>query len=353
MRFRTLLAAIVLVAMVYYIGFPPQPEWTGKVIAGVQEKAKDIPTPKLPTVGKAVASPGDIMVYFCAVDDCTHPLSQLINQTNQTNATIDCALYDVTIPGITAVLRSMVKQGRARLVVDDEATENDRALDFAKRDREGGLMHNKFCVTGSTVVMGSFNPTSAGASTFDNNLLIIRSPELAENYAAEFAELWDGTFGKGGPTPNPEIRIGSTKLHNAFCPEDWCGNDILRALAPAEKSIDFMLYSFTHDQIGDALVAKHNAGMKVRGVIEKSQNNAYDEYDKLEAAGIDVRWDGNRGLMHHKVLIIDGKTVVTGSFNPSTNADTRNDENILILDDPILAAQFQEEFDRVFALAAE
>lgn len=344
MRIRFLLAAITLVAMVYYIGFPPQPGWTGRAISAFQEK--DISLPELPKFPSA--SQDDIAVYFCAVDDCVMPLSNLTNQSNQT----DCALYDVTIPGIAEVLASRVKQGTARLVVDDEATKKDARLDFAKRDREGGLMHDKFCVFDHTTVMtGSFNPTAAGARTFDNNMLVIRSPELVTVYETEFAELWDGQFGKGERSAETPIRVGRIELEVSFCPEDWCANEVLRELGKAEHTIDFMLYSFTHDQIGDLLVEKHKAGVTVQGVMEKSQNNAYDEYDKLVATGIDVQWDGNSGLMHHKVFIIDEQTVITGSFNPSKNADTRNDENLLIIRDAAIAARFTEEFRRVSALA--
>ncbi|MFH1064425.1 MAG: phospholipase D-like domain-containing protein [Candidatus Woesearchaeota archaeon] len=57
--------------------------------------------------------------------------------------------------------------------------------------------------------------------------------------------------------------------------------------------------------------------------------------------------------MHHKVFIIDEKVVVTGSFNPSSNADKNNDENLLIIHDPIVAAEFLEEFERVWGEAGE
>ena len=249
------------------------------------------------------------------------------------------------------MLQDLSSEGRAQLVVDDEATETDRRLDFAKRDHPSGLMHNKFCVRDATVLTGSFNPTAAGATSYDNNLLKIQSTELAENYRREFAELWNGQFGKGSDTPYPDLMIDTIAVQNAFCPEDWCANDVLRVLSPAKQSIDFLLYAFTHDSLGQVLVEKHTAGIRVRGVMDKSQNNAYDEFDRLADAGVPVRWDGNRGLMHHKVFIVDHETVITGSFNPSTNADQRNDENLLIIKSQSLAEKFQKEFDRVYAEA--
>ena len=51
--------------------------------------------------------------------------------------------------------------------------------------------------------------------------------------------------------------------------------------------------------------------------------------------------------MHHKVFIIDGKTVITGSFNPTEGGDKRNDENILIIRDEGIAQKFREEFEQI------
>ena len=67
--------------------------------------------------------------------------------------------------------------------------------------------------------------------------------------------------------------------------------------------------------------------------------------------GLDVRQDGNSYFLHHKVFIIDERTVILGSFNFSQNAERINDENVLIIDDATLAARFMEEFARVYAQA--
>jgi len=345
MKFRFLVALLLLGAIVYYIGIPSPPAWAGQAVRGIQDKAKDVQLPKFP-----ISATGDIEVHFCAVDDCVTPLSNLINKSNTT----DCALYDVTIPGIVRPLQEKTAAGTARLVVDLTATKTDHNLDFAKRGGTKGLMHDKFCIFDHQAIMaGSFNPTASGAHSFDNNLLIIHSSALAENYEAEFEELLAGKFSGGGSTPHPSTTIGQTPTENFFCPEDWCANAVLHAIHPAQHTIDFLTFSFTHDGIGDALVQKHQDGVQIRGVMEKSQHNAYDEYSKLHDTGIDVRWDGNSGLMHHKVFIIDGNTVVTGSFNPTKNADTDNDENVLIIHDTALAAKYEQEFTRVYAAAQQ
>ncbi len=86
----------------------------------------------------------------------------------------------------------------------------------------------------------------------------------------------------------------------------------------------------------------------MKDIFDKSQNNSYCEFLKLAAAGIAVEWDKNKYNMHNKVFIIDEHIVVTGSFNPTKNGDTDNDENILIIHDAAIAKKFVEEFNRLY-----
>ncbi|HII72511.1 TPA: hypothetical protein HA265_07180 [Candidatus Woesearchaeota archaeon] len=147
--------------------------------------------------------------------------------------------------------------------------------------------------------------------------------------------------------------INGKKVESYFCPEDWCANKVTYALQEANESIYFMTFSFSHDQIGDEVIRKWEEGVKVKGVIEKQQNNKYTEMKKFQELGMDVLWDGNPYKMHHKVFVIDGKTVVTGSFNPTANGDEANDENILIIHDATVASEFLGEFERVWKEAEE
>jgi phosphatidylserine/phosphatidylglycerophosphate/cardiolipin synthase-like enzyme len=82
---------------------------------------------------------------------------------------------------------------------------------------------------------------------------------------------------------------------------------------------------------------------------DQVKTNKGTEYDRFRAAGLDVRPDGDAGLMHHKVLIVDRQIVVLGSYNFTASAEKSNDENILIIHSPQVAAEFLKEFRRVFA----
>ena len=218
-------------------------------------------------------------------------------------------------------------------------------------------MHNKFVVIdGLDVWTGSMNLTVNGAYRNDNNLIHIRSTQLAENYTTEFEEMFvQDMFGDDviARTPNPSLTINGTPIETYFSPDDGTAAQIIAAIQNAEENIYFLAFSFTSDPIAEALLERAAAGVEVAGVFEESQyqSNTGGEFDRLAAAGLDVRLDGNVQNMHHKVFIIDGETVITGSYNFSRSAEERNDENTLIIHSPTVAAQFQAEFERVFEKA--
>ena len=119
------------------------------------------------------------------------------------------------------------------------------------------------------------------------------------------------------------------------------------------KDVIGKITSFTDDNIGNALLARKDQ-IKIMGVFEKQQNSPlYSEYQKLLDAGIKVRVDGNKYKMHNKVMIIDGKIVAFGSYNPTANGNKENDENLVIDHTPSLALQFEKEFERVYSLGIQ
>ena len=109
------------------------------------------------------------------------------------------------------------------------------------------------------------------------------------------------------------------------------------------------VYSITHDEIVDALIAAHQRGDQVRVLMDKLQaSNRYADDEKLEAAGIPVKTGGTSGLM----FLIDGERAVgTGSFNWSVNADERNAENFVIIRLKYTVASFAEEFEKLWGEA--
>ncbi|MFO8016947.1 MAG: phospholipase D-like domain-containing protein [Candidatus Woesearchaeota archaeon] len=282
------------------------------------------------------------IVLFCPEDNCGTNLEYLINNSRKA----DCAFFDLDLDNVVSALE--MRGDNARVVVDADNHDESWEENFRKDDRSA-YMHNKFCVFDSSMVWtGSMNPTRNGDERNNNNAVIIFSENIASNYEDEFMELWKGEFGSGPRTARPETRINSISIETYFCPEDYCANRVMEELDKADESIYFMTFSFTHDKIGDLLVRKQDSGVEVKGVFEKRQNSRYSEYKKLSSAGLEVRFDGNPYMMHHKTFIIDNRTVITGSFNPTMSGDTRNDENIVIITDRGIAQEFTGEFNGIY-----
>lgn len=289
------------------------------------------------------------------------PLVEAINAARQT---VDVAVYSLSLNSVRTALIDAHQRGVAVRVVME--TENMDRSDPQKiieagvpvvGDRREGLMHNKFVVIDrSEVWTGSMNFTDSGAYADNNNLVRIHSTQLAENYTAEFEEMFmDDVYGpeQGAGTPNATVRINGTRLDNYFSPDDGTAQRITELLDNASESIHFLAYSFTNDEFGQILIQKAGSGLDVTGVMDEEQVNSNQgtEFDPLRQAGIDVRLDGNPGLMHHKVFIIDEKVVILGSYNFSRNAEINNDENSLIIFSPEIAQLYLQDFQRIYSQA--
>jgi phosphatidylserine/phosphatidylglycerophosphate/cardiolipin synthase-like enzyme len=292
-------------------------------------------------------------------------LEEVINSARRS---LDIAIYELDLPQLgEAILAARDRGVEVRMVTDSDTLEDlevlielDEAGIPIVPDERGAIMHNKFVVVdGQSVWTGSWNFTPNGTYRNDNNAIFIRSPELAANYTAEFEEMFnDGAFGPTSPanTINPVLAIGDTQVETCFSPEDECAVKLVDTLAQAQDSIRFMAFSFTDDAIGKSVRDRGKAGVTVQGVFEtRGSNTEYSEYGRMRKQGLDVWQDGNPYTLHHKVFIVDDNTVVLGSYNFSANADESNDENILIVHNPEIAAQYNQEFERVYqqAQAAE
>lgn len=143
-------------------------------------------------------------------------------------------------------------------------------------------------------------------------------------------------------------RSNLTVLGVYFSPQGGCEDQVVNWIDRANKTIHVVIYSFTNDAIGDAVVRAHQRGVEIKVVFEKNQVSEYSEYWKLQNIGVLVRNDTNSGLMHHKTAIIDGYILLTGSFNWSGAAEERNNENLMVLESDYLTFAFIEEFQQIW-----
>jgi phosphatidylserine/phosphatidylglycerophosphate/cardiolipin synthase-like enzyme len=222
-----------------------------------------------------------------------------------------------------------------------------------KDDDRTALMHNKFWIFDQQIVWtGSTNITVNGIFKQNNNVIVMRSPEIAYIYEREFQEMWNGQFGPRAPSTvsNQWAILDGTPIQVLFSAEDHAINNLIALVNDAQSSIRFLAFSFTDYPLAQAMIDRAKAGVDLKGIYETFGSNSIgSELTTFLCAGMQVRRDDNdKSILHNKVIIIDNTIVATGSFNFSSNADESNEENLVIVDNPEIAALYLQEFDKLW-----
>ena len=281
---------------------------------------------------------------------------------------VDVAAYDLDLDTVSAALIRAHDDGVQVRLVTDESNAGEEAVTrlrqagipvVARPDEGHGIMHDKFVVVDEAWVWtGSWNMTDNGTYRNNNNGVLIASRAIADDYATEFEEMFTNRFGPSSPanTPNPLVNLEGqdrpVQVEVYFAPEDGVADHLIQALSSAQSTVRFMAFQFTSEPVADALIELVGRGITVQGVVEERSADApYSQVARLRAGGVEVFVDGNPYIMHHKVMIVDDQVVVLGSYNFTLSAEEENDENLLIVHDPEVAAAFLGEFGRVLQQA--
>lgn len=366
-RVLALLLIVGVIAVIYELGLFPglapggrEPTATAPMPGGIRTVQPDT----------GMGGEGELWaVYFTdpviPFDDVTTGGidENLVWLIDHAQASIDAAMFEFNLQNVADALVAAHKRGvQVRVVYDDEHTADDPQMDQlidagipATPDKRSAFMHNKFFVFDRGIVWtGSTNITVNGMYRNNNNSVVLVSPELAANYTTEFEEMFNGQFGPGSPanTPYPGVQVGDLWVENYFSPEDHPLAQLISVVSEAKRSIHFMAFTYTDFDLAKAMMDRAAGGVEVAGIFEsRGANTEASECPTLLNFGLDVRLDSNPRTFHHKVVIIDGAIVATGSFNFSTNAAESNDENLLIIHSPEVAALYEAEFNRRMAEA--
>jgi competence ComEA-like helix-hairpin-helix protein len=266
--------------------------------------------------------------------------------------------------------------------------------DTSDGSRGSDLMHHKFVIVDNRFVI----VTSANFTLSDihgdytqpetlgnaNNLLKIDSPDIATAFTEEFNLMWGSgsktssqKFGLQKPIRAPKtIKLGDSTVTIHFSPtsptQPWTSSSnglINTTLSTATKSVDMALFVFSEQRLANILEWRHQQNVQIRALLERSF--AYRPYSE----GLDMMGFGlsdkckyevdnkpwrqpittvaipslpKGDLLHHKYGIIDNHTVITGSHNWSEAANNGNDETLLIIQNPVIAAHYAREFERLY-----
>jgi len=141
--------------------------------------------------------------------------------------------------------------------------------------------------------------------------------------------------------------LAKTEVH--FSLYDNPQKEIIKNINQAQAFINIAMYIFTDKEIALPLVKARERGVKVRLYLDQDQvDYQYSQSRFLVQKGIKTRISTNNYIMHNKFAIIDNHLLLTGSYNWTFSANHRNDENLMVIDDPDIISQYQNYFEKLW-----
>jgi phosphatidylserine/phosphatidylglycerophosphate/cardiolipin synthase-like enzyme len=192
------------------------------------------------------------------------------------------------------------------------------------------------------LLTGSANFTTTDGHQNLNHLFVFESKGIEEDFGQEFREAWSGEFGRGRLGEPPQTHaVGGIPVKVLFAPDHGPEAEVVKQMLKCSKGgeIDFAMFTFMGSSaIDDVMIVMAGAGRRVRGILDRGQAAMPTAASHLlQEGGVEVRIPkpktGIRKL-HHKLAVIDGCTVIGGSFNYSEPATLYNDEALLVLGSP-------------------
>ena len=321
-------------------------------------------------------------------------VSQLVQFIQGAKHSLDVAIYDMKNPDVLKALKKMSSKvqlhiaydggtgsmvGGGSTTVDPKVGTGKAIIDaglkaFAHPVMEKGrhLMHDKFIVRdGASVWTGSGNFTNGGLLLQDNNFFTIDSPAVASAYAKTFGDIAGpghsashGKAAKGIKTGPITVKMGKIPVSIFFSTQVTEGEGIeaeIQARLKGAKKVRVMAMLISDSGILSSLLALKTKDIKgvldpheMKQVMKNKAGNPnfwFANGDKRFVAAPSHAFNGTgdkNDFMHNKVMIIDDKVVITGSYNFSENAEL-NDENMLIIESPGVAAAYDKYFNALFA----
>lgn len=358
---------------------------------------------KLPKIAQALAQKhrAGVKVRVILDNNYSLPLNQL-NSTEVSNlSSRDRSKYQDFLAFIDnnqdgRLSNSEIAQGDALVILKNAGI--PLIDDTADGSKGSGLMHHKFLIVDREIVLtgsvnytlsdthGDFtNPETRGNA---NNLLVINNQQLARLFTEEFNYMWgdgvggnsDSLFGLAKPYRSPQKFVwNNTTVEIQFSPtspsKDWqiSTNGLIgKTISNATYSIDLALFVFSEQELVDLLAQTQPKQVKIQGVFEpefalRSYSEVLDMWgvalrDRCKYESDNLPWSKSINTvgiaqltkgdkLHHKFAVIDQNTVITGSHNWSEAANHNNDENLLVINNNIVAQHFQQQFNLLYEQA--
>jgi phosphatidylserine/phosphatidylglycerophosphate/cardiolipin synthase-like enzyme len=244
---------------------------------------------------------------------------------NEVNRELHAALLRAGVDVITDLNPEIFHQ---KFVVRDAGTDTAATLtgsaNFTRTDTGTNPAHN---------------PTQPGNNL--NQVLVLHGKAVTAQYLEEFTRLRLGTFGalheRVEPRPQ-ELRIASVRVKPMFAPRHGPEMEIMKQMLKAASRVDFAMFTFAQSSgIDDTMIRLVGHRLTIRGVLDHGQGaQKWAATKPLKAAGVGL-FENKPGTgvrkVHHKLMVIDDRLIIAGSFNYTAPANTLNDENIVVIGD--------------------
>ena len=332
----------------------------------------------------ASTSPGEVKVFFNHgvreefadgfSPDGTNPrdmIEAILNLIDNADLTLDVCLYNIDQQEIIEAINAASARGVIVRYIANNGTSNS-AITYTDGSYDVlyvnsfALMHNKFFIADASdidnawILTGSTNITEGNIYQDFNNMILIQDNTLAKAYTLEFTEIWgstseiadlnNATSGDEKVNNTPHLfKVDDILIESYFSPSDKTTAAIIKTLKTANNKVQFALLSFTKDDIAQTLIDLNQQGVAVSGILENI-NDQGSEFQNLNDNGVLVRKHDLPHQIHHKYALIDAfssesdPTTITGSHNWSNGAETKNDENTLIIHDRGITNIYLQEY---------
>ncbi|MHB0997136.1 MAG: phospholipase D-like domain-containing protein [Elusimicrobiales bacterium] len=339
-----------------------------------------VPAPEVPS-DTAVSSFTPVEIPDFAFSGQADIEAMLETAVRASTSTIEAAVYGFTLPRVAQALADARARGVAVRVLVNEShvftprrseelqllIDNGVELRTLRGLGRNGIMHNKVGIfDGKLVKAGSFNWAVTANLANSENAVFSREPALVAGYRRYFDWMWRlsrplaagpgepaGSYGQPPEDPARSIMFNGMLLPSySFSPGGQTELNIINAVNFAREKADIAVFSFYSMDIARAVAAAAKRGVKVRVLVDRVQASQSEVGKYFIDNGVPFRWSqgfAGRGVMHNKYAVLDGRLLMTGSFNWSVNAQENNFENMFYTASPAYAAAFSAQFERLFA----
>lgn len=341
----------------------------------------------LPLVYTSVSAPLSLQKNFSDFPDCAFSyLNDLtIRAINASRKSIDIAIYSITLKEMPkAILEAKDRGVKVRMLIDqfhvypkmsaqiEDLIEGGIEIRILRGTRDYGVMHNKIGIFDKEMVTtGSYNWTFSATFFNHENMFITKEPVYTDGFKSYWNWMWDhsntlkqgpqdavpvGYFGKPPHDDNPVMELNGLKVPAyIFSPGSNSEERLAEIIGAAKKTVDAVTFTFSSRILADAVIDAKNRGVKVRFLTDKDLGKGSWAAKLVYDGGVEMKWRKGRtdkGAMHNKFVILDGKILETGSYNWSINGSVNSFENMIFTNDSSTIEKYQSKFDW-FYLEAE